>query len=181
MVASVFSKSPRRGTAGFQGKRLGKTHIGELFVKERVLKLPSPWPDRIRIAIGERHLRLLITSLIVLFLLMLGSSLLVQLTDSRVTHVAEQNRLSALHGQLVAQRIKAREESRAAQCSPKPNLSTFQGRLDYRQKRLEAQLATFKATRAPLEAFYAGLSDQQKASWDDYRDRRGDRRGRRGN
>ncbi|MEI2734948.1 MAG: Spy/CpxP family protein refolding chaperone [Rhodoblastus sp.] len=75
-------------------------------------------------------------------------------------------------------RIKAREESRAAQCSPKPNLATFQGRLDYRQKRLEAQLATFKATRAPLEAFYAGLSDQQKASWDAYRDRRGDRRGR---
>lgn len=78
-------------------------------------------------------------------------------------------------------RIKAREESRTAQCTPKPNLSTFQGRLDYRQKRLEAQLATFKATRGPLEAFYAGLSDQQKTSWDDYRDRRGDRRGRRGN
>ena len=107
MVASVFSKSPRRGTAGFQGKRLGKTHIGELFFKERVLKLPSPWPGRFRITIGERHLRLLITSLIVLFLLMLGSSLLVQLTNSRTTHVAEQNRLSALHGQLVAQRIKA--------------------------------------------------------------------------
>ncbi len=107
MVASVFSKSPRRGTAGFQGKRLGKTHIGELFFKERVLRVPSPWPGRFRIAIAERHLRLLITSLIVLFLLMLGSSLLVQLTDSRVTHVAEQNRLSALHGQLVAQRIKA--------------------------------------------------------------------------
>ena len=93
--------------AGFQGKRLGKTHIGELFFKERVLKLPSPWPNRFRIAIGERHLRLLITSLIVLFLLMLGSSLLVQLTNSRTTHVAEQNSLSALHGQLVAQRIKA--------------------------------------------------------------------------
>lgn len=79
-------------------------------------------------------------------------------------------------------RIKAREESRTAQCSPKPDLSTFQGRLDYRQKRLEAQLAAFKATRAPLEAFYAGLNDQQKASWDEWRDRRGDRRrGRRGN
>lgn len=76
-------------------------------------------------------------------------------------------------------RIKAREESRAAQCSPRPDLSTFKGRLDYRQKRLEARLASFKATRAPLEAFYAGLSDQQKASWDDYRDRRGDRRERR--
>ena len=107
MVASAFSKSPSRGTAGFQGKRLGKTHIGELFFKERVLKLPSPWPGRFRITIAERHLRLLITSLIVLFLLMLGSSLLVQLTDSRTRHVAEQNRLSALHGQLVAQHFKA--------------------------------------------------------------------------
>ena len=54
-----------------QGKRLGKTHIGELFFKERVLKLPSPWPGRFRVTIAERHLRLLITSLIVLFLLML--------------------------------------------------------------------------------------------------------------
>ncbi|MCA3559796.1 MAG: PAS-domain containing protein [Aestuariivirga sp.] len=86
---------------------MGKTHIGELFFKERVLKLPSPWPGRFRITIGERHLRLLITSLIVLFLLMLGSSLLVQLTNSRTTHVAEQNRLSSLYGQLAAQRIKA--------------------------------------------------------------------------
>ncbi|MCB1534989.1 MAG: Spy/CpxP family protein refolding chaperone [Rhodoblastus sp.] len=73
-------------------------------------------------------------------------------------------------------RIKAREDSRTAQCTPKPDLSSFKGRLDWRQKRLEAQLASFKATRAPLEAFYAGLSDQQKANWDAYRDRRGDRR-----
>ncbi|WP_373503864.1 PAS domain-containing sensor histidine kinase [Aestuariivirga sp.] len=85
---------------------MGKTHIGELFFKERVLRLPSPWPDRFRITISERHLRLLITSLIVLFLLVLGSALLIQLMDSRTTHLAEQNRLSALHGHLAAQRIK---------------------------------------------------------------------------
>lgn len=79
-------------------------------------------------------------------------------------------------------RVKAREDSRTAQCSPKPDLTTFKGRLDWRQKRLEAQLAGFKATRAPLEAFYAGLSDQQKASWDAFRERRGERRrGRRDN
>lgn len=79
-------------------------------------------------------------------------------------------------------RIKAREDSRSAQCSPKPDLATFHGRLDYRQKRLETQLASFKATRAPLEAFYGSLSDQQKTTWDEFRDRRGDkRRGRRGN
>ena len=102
----MFSKYPRQNDAGKQGKRLGKTHIGELFFKERVLRVPSPWPSRFRISIAERHLRLLITALIVLFLLMLGSSLLVQLTDSRTAHVAEQNRLSSLFGQLVAQRIK---------------------------------------------------------------------------
>ena len=85
---------------------MGKTHIGELFFKERVLRLPSPWPERFRIAISERNLRLLITSLIVLFLLVLGSALLIQLMESRTTHVNEQNRLSALHGQLAAQHIK---------------------------------------------------------------------------
>ena len=85
---------------------MGKTHIGELFFKERVLRLPSPWPKRIKIVISEGNLRLLITSLIVLFLLVLGSALLIQLMESRTTHVNEQNRLSGLHGQLAAQRIK---------------------------------------------------------------------------
>jgi two-component system, cell cycle sensor histidine kinase PleC len=86
---------------------LGKTQIGELFHKERVLRLPLPWPARIKLAISERHLRLLITSLIVLFLLVLGSSLLIQLMESRSMHLAEQNRLSSLHGQLAAARIRA--------------------------------------------------------------------------
>ncbi len=103
----MSSKPSRRQQAGQQGKRLGKTHIGELFYKERVLKLPSPWPGGFRIMIAERHLRLLITSLIILFLLILGSSLLVQLTDSRTTHLAEQNQLSALNGQIVSARIKS--------------------------------------------------------------------------
>ncbi len=85
---------------------MGKTHIGELFLKDRVLKLPFPLPGRFRITISERHLRLLITTLIVMFLLVLGTALLIQLLESRETHVAEQNRLSALHGQLAAQHIK---------------------------------------------------------------------------
>lgn len=110
--------------AGKQGKRLGKTHIGELFYKERVLRLPSPWPGGFKITIAERHLRLLITSLIILFLLILGSSLLVQLTDSRTAHLVEQNRLSALNGQLVASRIKADfAEARRAGTVP-PAVST---------------------------------------------------------
>ena len=116
----MSSKTSRGAKAGRQGNRLGKTHIGELFRKERVLKLPSPWPGGFRIGIAERHLRLLITSLIILFLLILGSSLLLQLTDSRTAHVAEQNQLSALNGQLVASRIKSdfAEARRAGRTPP---------------------------------------------------------------
>jgi hypothetical protein len=78
--------SPRHGQARGSGEKgLGKTHIGELFFKERVLRLPSPWPARIRITITERHLRLLISVIIVLFLVALGSSLLMQLADSRTS------------------------------------------------------------------------------------------------
>ncbi|MFM8747576.1 MAG: hypothetical protein ACKOED_13080, partial [Aestuariivirga sp.] len=97
-VGGVIGSSAKfsAGMAGYRGKQLGKTHIGELFVKERVLKLPSPWPQRFRLAISERRLRLLITSLIVLFLLMMGGTLLMQLTQSRVAHIAEQNQLSTI-------------------------------------------------------------------------------------
>ena len=86
---------------------MGKTHIGELFVKERVLKLPLPWTDGFRFAITERSLRLLITSLIVLFLALMGGTLLLQLTDSRATHLAEQNSFSALYGRAAAEALKA--------------------------------------------------------------------------
>ena len=48
-------------------------------------------------------------------------------------------------------RQKAREDARTALCTPKPDLSTFAGRLDWRGKRLETQLATFKAERPKIE------------------------------
>lgn len=100
-------RSSRQGRRGIKGKRLGKTQIGELFFRERVLQLPSPWPARFRLTITERLLRRLITAMIALFMVLLGSSLLMQLANSRSAHVAEQNRLSALHAELVAQRIKS--------------------------------------------------------------------------
>ena len=84
---------------------MGKTQIGELFFKERSLKLPLP--QRLKVAISERSLRFLITALIVLFLLSLGASLFLQLMQSRATHLIEQNQLSALNGNLVAERIRS--------------------------------------------------------------------------
>ncbi len=84
---------------------MGKTQIGELFFKERSLRLPFPFPERLRLAISERSLRRLITTLIVLFLAVLGTGLFLQLMQSRAGHLAEQNRLSVIYSQIVAQRI----------------------------------------------------------------------------
>ena len=103
---------------------MGKTQISELFFRERVIRLPSPWPARLRIAITERHLRLLITGLIALFLLVLGTALLIQLMDSKTTHVAEQNRLSSLYGQVTAQRVRSDFISIRAAGKSEPKLNS---------------------------------------------------------
>jgi two-component system cell cycle sensor histidine kinase PleC len=86
---------------------LGKAQIGELFFKERALRLPSPLPEKWRILISEKSLRRTITVLTALFLLALTISLLSQLMLSRNSHLAEQNRLSILHAQIATQNIVA--------------------------------------------------------------------------
>lgn len=105
---------------GKWGRVVGKTQIGELFFKERLLRLPTPWSKRFKVAISERHLRLLITGLIALFLLVLGSALLLQLLQNRASHVSEQNRLSVLHGKIVSQSIAIRY-ARKAETSDQPS------------------------------------------------------------
>ena len=97
----------RGRSATDKGKILGKAQIGELFFRERALRLPSPLPGKWRIMISERSLRRLITILTALFLLALCISLLSQLLQSRSSHLVEQNRLSILHTQLAAQNIIA--------------------------------------------------------------------------
>ena len=108
---------------------MGKTQIGELFFKERSLRLPSPWPERLKLVISEKHLRLLITVLIILFLLVLGSALFLQLLQSRSSHLSEQNRLSALYGKITAQSIAINlANSRTTnQTAPVINSETLRG------------------------------------------------------
>ncbi len=84
---------------------LGKTQIGELFFRERMLRLPSPLPERWRILISEAALRRIITGLTAIFLVALCVSLFSQLLQSRYSHLTEQNRISVLHVQLAAQNI----------------------------------------------------------------------------
>ena len=86
---------------------MGKAQIGELFFKERALRLPSPLPGKWRIMISEKSLRRLITILTALFLFALCVSLLSQLLQSRSSHLTEQNRLSILHAELATLNIVA--------------------------------------------------------------------------
>ncbi len=93
------------GTATNKGIILGKAHIGELFFRERALRLPSPLPEKWRILISEKSLRRIIIILTVIFLVALSVSLLSQLMLSRNSHLEEQNRLSVLHAQITTQNI----------------------------------------------------------------------------
>src|SRR5689334_5382371 len=88
-----------------QGARLSsKAQLGELFFKERVLRLPlSGWSC---VSIGEKSLLILITILVSLFLSALAIALVVQLAQSRKIHLAEQNRQTLLYATAAAQHIK---------------------------------------------------------------------------
>ncbi|WP_158554843.1 Spy/CpxP family protein refolding chaperone [Methylovirgula sp. 4M-Z18] len=67
-------------------------------------------------------------------------------------------------------RQQTRADLKTSLCSQKPDLSTLTGRLDLREKMMEARLAAFKSTRPKLEAFYNSLDDKQKTAFDAMRD-----------
>jgi two-component system cell cycle sensor histidine kinase PleC len=98
-----------------------KAQLGELFFKERVLRLPLPLPGWARVSIGERSLRILITILVSLFLTTLALALFLQLAQSRTTHLVEQNRQTLLYATAAAQHVKqaARNQIQSG-FTPKP-------------------------------------------------------------
>jgi cytosine/adenosine deaminase-related metal-dependent hydrolase len=65
---------------------------------------------------------------------------------------------------------KAAEAMRAACPTDVP--TTMVGRMEATEKRLDAMLQAVKSVRPALEAFYAALSDEQKASLNDRSGRR---------
>ncbi|MFO1088276.1 MAG: ATP-binding protein [Hyphomicrobiales bacterium] len=82
-----------------------KAGIGELFGRERALRLPPLVRGLSSIQISERALRNLITILIVVFLVMLGVALVLQLSASRQRHVTENSRLSTLYLKMAASEL----------------------------------------------------------------------------
>ena len=70
-------------------------------------------------------------------------------------------------------RRKSLEDSKAALCANKPDLSSFEARLVFGQAFVEARLAALKAENPKLIAFYNSLDVKQKEKFDRFRERRG--------
>jgi Spy/CpxP family protein refolding chaperone len=70
-------------------------------------------------------------------------------------------------------RKKSLEDSKAALCANKPDLSSFEARLTFSQAFLEARLAALKAENPKLIAFYNSLDAKQKEKFDRFRERHG--------
>jgi len=69
-------------------------------------------------------------------------------------------------------RAKARSDFKTSLCADKPDLSTLQGRLSFREKILENRLAAVKAENPKLLAFYNSLDASQKEKFDRFSKRR---------
>ena len=85
---------------------MSKAELGELFHKERVLKLPAPWPGWSQITVSETWMRRLVTVMISLFIVTLGISLISQLILSRAAHLDEQNRFTMIQELVTAANLR---------------------------------------------------------------------------
>lgn len=65
---------------------------------------------------------------------------------------------------------KAIADARTQFCANKPDLSSLEGGLKFREKMLEGQLATVRAVNPRLIAFYNSLNAEQKAKFDGMRE-----------
>ena len=61
---------------------------------------------------------------------------------------------------------KTHEDVKAAVCADKPDFSTLPSRMSFDIKAAEAHLNGMKAVQPKLEAFYTGLTDEQKKTFD---------------
>jgi len=63
-------------------------------------------------------------------------------------------------------RAKERADFRTSLCANKPDLSSFQNRLAFREKIAQRRLDALKAETPKILAFYNSLDDKQKAAFD---------------
>ncbi len=83
-----------------------KAHIRELFLKERALRLPVPFPGHGGFKVSETALRRLVTVMTVLFLVTLAAAIASQLLESRDRQMTDGAALTLLQADLTAQRLR---------------------------------------------------------------------------
>ena len=99
-----------------------RAHIRELFLKERALRLPLPFPGHDGFKVSETALRRLVTVMTVLFLVTLAAAIASQLIESRDRQMANGADLTLLQADFAAQRL--REQAQLA-ASENRTLTTF--------------------------------------------------------
>jgi hypothetical protein len=85
-------------------------------------------------------------------------------------HVAERLKLTdaqkSAFKDLQDFRAKTRADAKAALCASKPDLSTFEKKLEFRETMMQRRLDTLKAVAPKLIAFRNTLDDTQKGEFD---------------
>jgi two-component system cell cycle sensor histidine kinase PleC len=114
-------KAGRRCAIEFQAQVLQRTHIRELFVRERGLHLPIPGLHGI--ALSEKALGKLITALTAVFLVALALAISQQLYKNRQQHLADNTAQTLLHADYAALNLRALSKSLQAAGSTQSILS----------------------------------------------------------
>ena len=96
-----------------------------------------------------------------------------EMADRLAEHLDLNDAQKAAFKEFHEARRKSLEDSKAALCANKPDLSSFEARLVFGQAFLEARIAALKAENPKLIAFYNSLDAKQKEKFDRFRERRG--------
>ncbi len=96
-----------------------------------------------------------------------------ELADRLAEHLDLNDAQKATFKEFHEARRKSIEDTKATLCANKPDLSSFEARLNFGQTFLEARLTALKAENPKLIAFYNSLDARQKEKFDRFRERHG--------
>jgi Spy/CpxP family protein refolding chaperone len=96
-----------------------------------------------------------------------------ELADRLAQHLDLNDAQKAAFKEFHDARRKSIEDAKATLCTNKPDLSSFEARLNFGQVFIEARLTALKAENPKLIAFYNSLDARQKKKFDRFRQRHG--------
>jgi two-component system, cell cycle sensor histidine kinase PleC len=103
---------------------LQKAQIRELFLKERALRLPLPFPGHEGFKVSESALRRLVTVMTVLFLITLAAAIASQLIEGRDRQMADGTDLTLLQADLAAERLREQVQTSISENSTLTSIGT---------------------------------------------------------